>query len=404
MLRFGNKPVAQSYIRREPIMKYKAHVGFDVHAATITVKVAGLGRGDEGIFDHGTIPNRPDDIRKKINHLKKKYGEIAVCYEAGPCGYTIYWQLVGMGVHCDVVAPSLIPTKAGDQVKTDRRDAHKLAKYYRSGDLTPVFVPDKAHEALRDLVRAREAAKKDLRVAQHRLGKFLLRNGLHRPKHIATNWTQKHLDWIKTLKFEEKAQEIVYVDYLHEVEHQRDRLKALESFLDKAIEESPAEIREVVAALQMLRGVGKITAIGVTLEVGNFSRFTSPSKLMKYSGAIPSEHSSGPKRRQGSITKAGNKHLRTLMTEAAWSYRYLPGLNSRMKKCEKEIDAEVIAEVKEIAWKGQRRLCERYRTLCKSGKKSQVAITAVGRELLGFIWAIAVTVERRHVGAGKTAA
>lgn len=384
-------------------MKNKAYVGFDVHAATITVKVAGPGRGDEGIRDYGTIANRPDAIRKLINKIRKEYREIAVCYEAGPCGYTIYWQLVGMGVHCDVIAPSLIPTKAGDRVKTDRRDAHKLARYYRSGELTPVFVPDKAHEAIRDLVRAREAAKKDLRVARHRLGKFLLRNGLHRPKHVATNWTQKHLDWIKTLKFEEKSQEIVYVDYLHEVEHQRDRLKALESFLEKAIEESPAEIREVVAALQMLRGVGKITAIGVTLEVGNFSRFSSPSQLMNYAGMIPSEHSSGPTRRQGAITKAGNKHLRTLMIEAGWSYRYLPALNSRMKKCEKDIDAEVIAEVKEIAWKGQRRLCGRYRSLCKSGKKSQVAITAVGRELLGFIWAIAVTVERRHAGQ-KTAA
>jgi len=384
--------------------KYNVYAGFDVHAATITAKVAVPGWGDEGIIDQGTFLNSPDAIRKKINQLKKKYGEIAVCYEAGPCGYTLYWQLVGMGVHCDVVAPSLIPTKAGDRVKTDRRDAHKLARYYRSGELTPVFVPDKAYEAIRDLVRAREAAKKDLRSARHRLGKFLLRNGLHRPKHIATNWTQKHLDWIKTLKFEEKSQEIVYVDYLHEVEHQRDRLKALESSLNKAIDEGPAVIREVVAALQMLRGVGKITAIGVTLEVGNFSRFPSPSQLMKYAGMISSEYSSGATRRQGAITKAGNKHLRTLMIESGWSYRYMPGLNSRMKKCENEIDAEIIGEVKEIAWKGQRRLCERYRALCKSGKKPQVAITAVGRELLGFIWAIAVIVERRHAEARKTAA
>jgi len=382
--------------------KNTAYVGLDVHAATITVAVAECGR-DGDIRNLGTIPNRPDAVRKKIHKLVKEYQTIMVCYEAGPCGYTIYWQLTGMNVHCDVIAPSLIPTKAGDTVKTDRRDAIKLAKYYRSGDLEPVFVPDRAHEALRDLVRAREAAKKDLRSARHRLGKFLLRNGLYRPKHIVSNWTQKHMDWIKTLKFEEKSQEIVYLDYLHEVEHQRDRLKALESSIDKAIEDSPEEIREVVAALQMLRGVGKLTAIGVTVETGNFSRFSNPTQLMKYAGMTPSEHSSGPKKRQGGITKAGNKHLRTLMIEAGWSYRYLPALNSRIKKCEKDIDAEVLAEVKEISWKGQRRLCGRYRELCKSGKTSQVAITAVGRELLGFIWAIAVHVER-HVKMAKKAA
>ena len=379
-------------------------VGLDVHSVFIYVALAEAGRDGE-VRAYGRIDNRPGAVAKLMRKLGKKY-VLKVCYEAGPCGYVLYWQLVAMGIECQVVAPTLIPQKAGDRVKTDRRDAEKLARNYRSGELTFVWVPDRSHEALRDLVRAREAARKDQTVARHRLAKFLLRNGIHKPTGM-TSWTQKHILWVKTLKFEEKSQEVVFQDYLHEVEHQRDRIKSLENAIDTAIEEAPEEKRELVAALQMLRGVGKVTAIGVVAEVGNFSRFPSPSELMGYVGTVPSEHTTGgpKKKKQGGITKTGNTHLRRMMTESAWSYRYRPAVNLRMQKCQEQIPKALIAELKEIAWKAQCRLNSRYKSLCRNGKKPQVAITAVGRELLGFVWAIAVYVENHQATKeGKKAA
>ena len=371
-------------------------IGLDVHAETISVAVAESGRDGE-VRSLGIVANRPESIRKLMRKLQKENKHLRVCYEAGPCGYTTYWQLVTMGICCEVIAPTLIPTKPGDKVKTDRRDAIKLARLLRAGELTSVWVPDRAHEALRDLVRAREAAKKDQRTARHRLGKFLLRNGVYRQEKM-TSWSQKHVLWMNTLKFEEPSLKVVFQDYLHEVEHQRDRLKALEAAIDKAIEESPEHIREVVAALQLLRGVAKVTAVGVVAEVGNFSRFSKPSKLMSYTGVVPSEYSTGGpgKKKQGGITKTGNSHLRRLITEAAWAYRFRPAVNLRMQKCQGEVSQELVGEIKEIAWKAQCRLHERYKSLMRTGKAKQVAITAVGRELLGFVWSIAVNVEAHH--------
>jgi transposase len=367
-------------------------VGMDVHADFIYIALAEAGRDGE-VRSYGRISNRPETVRKTMRKLGQKH-KLRVCYEAGPCGYVLYWQITMMGFECQVVAPTLIPKKPGDRVKTDRRDAEKLARSYRAGELTFVWVPDRSHEALRDLVRARESAKKDQGVARHRLSKFLLRNGIYKPVRM-TSWTQKHILWIKTLKFEEKSQEVVFQDYLHEVEHQRDRIKALEQAIDLAIEEAPEEKRQLVAALQMLRGVGKVTAIGLMAEVGNFSRFPSPSELMGYVGTVPSEYTTGgpAKKKQGGITKTGNTHLRRMMTESAWNYRFRPTVNLRMQKCQDQIPEALIAEVKEIAWKAQHRLHGRYKSLCVRGKKPQVAITAVARELLGFVWAIAVYVE-----------
>jgi transposase len=301
----------------------------------------------------------------------------------------VYWQLTALGVRCEVVAPTLVPVKAGDRVKTDRRDALKLARSYRAGDLTPVWVPDTAHEALRDLVRAREAAKKDQLRARHRLGKFLLRHG-RRPSTAMKAWTQAHLAWVKSaVRFEHAAQEATLLDYLHEVDHVAARIERLEAAITAAVQTAPARMRAVIEALQALRGIALVSAVTIATEVGALSRFGKPRQLMGYSGAVPSEDSSGERTRRGGITKAGNAHLRRVVVEAAWAYRHRPAVGPALRKRQ----AAVSAEVKEIAWKAQHRLHTRYRALTARGKCKQQAMTAIGRELLGFIWAIGVHVE-----------
>lgn len=360
-------------------------IGLDVHAETIAVAIA---EPDGEVRSVGVIPNRPESIRK----LVKKLGpaeQLRVCYEAGPTGYVVYWELTALGVKCEVVAPTLVPVKAGDRVKTDRRDALKLARSYRAGDLTPVWVPDAAHEALRDLVRAREAAKKDQLRARHRLGKFLLRHG-RRPPIAMKAWTQAHLVWVKSaVRFEQAAQEATLLDYLHEVDHVAARITRLESAIDAAVHTAPVRMRAVIEALQALRGIALVTAVTIAAEVGELSRFAKPRQLMGYSGAVASEDSSGQRTRRGGITKAGNAHLRRVVVEAAWAYRHRPAVGPALRKRQ----ATVRAEVKEIAWKAQHRLHGRYRTLMARGKCKQQVVTAIGRELLGFIWAIGVYVE-----------
>jgi transposase len=325
----------------------------------------------------------------------KKLGpadSVRACYEAGPTGYVIYWQLTTLGVRCDVVAPTLVPTKAGDRVKTDRRDAEKLARCYRAGDLTPVWVPDAAHEALRDLVRAREAAKKDQLRARHRLGKFLLRQG-RRPPTGMTAWTQRHLAWIKTtVHFEQPAQEATLLDYLHEVEHAAGRIERLERVIDEAVQTAPARMRAVIEALQALRGIELVSAVTIVAEVGELSRFARAPQVMGYSGMGAREDSSGTRTRRGGITKTGNAHLRRLAIEAAWAYRHRPAVGGALRKRQ----AALSEEVKAIGWKAQLRLHARYRKLLGRGKCQQQVVTAVGRELLGFIWAIGVTAEREQ--------
>lgn len=362
-------------------------IGLDVHAETIAVAVA---EPDGEVRALGVIPNHPESIRK----LVKKLGpatHLRACYEAGPTGYVVYWQLTGLGVPCEVVAPTLVPVKAGDRVKTDRRDAIKLARSYRAGDLTPVWVPDAAHEALRDLVRAREAAKKDQLRARHRLGKFLLRHG-RRPLLGVSPWTQRHLEWVKTVHFEQEAQEATLLDYLHEVEHVAERIARLERAIDAAVKTVPESMREVIDALQALRGIALVSAVTIVAEVGELSRFATPRQLMGYSGAVASEASSGERIRRGAITKTGNAHLRRVIIEAAWAYRYRPAIGASLRKRQ----ATVAPKVTEIAWKAQHRLHTRYRHLLAKGKCQQQVVTAVGRELLGFIWAIGVHVEAKH--------
>lgn len=376
-------------------MKKVRFIGLDVHADTVAVAVA---EPDGEVRSMGVIPNRPESIRKLVKKLGPA-AQLRVCYEAGPTGYVIYWQLTGLGVHCDVVAPTLVPVKAGDRVKTDRRDATKLARSYRAGDLTPVWVPDAAHEALRDLVRAREAAKKDQLRARHRLGKFLLRHG-RRPATKTTPWTQRHLMWVRQLQFEQPAQEATRLDYLHEVDHAADRIDRLERAIDDAVKTVPRSMRVVIEGLQALRGIALISAVTIVAEVGELSRFRRAPQLMGYGGMGAREDSSGTRTRRGGITKTGNAHLRRIAIEAAWAYRHRPAVGGALRKRQ----ATLSEEVKAIGWKAQLRLHARYRKLLGRGKCQQHVVTAVGRELLGFIWAIGVTVERQQRQTSSSAA
>jgi transposase len=366
-------------------MKRIKFVGLDVHAETIAVAVA----EQEGeVRSLGVIPNREDSVRKLVRKLGP-LEEQRFCYEAGPTGYVLYWQLARMGAKCEVVAPTLVPVKAGDRVKTDRRDALKLARNYRAGELTAVWVPDAAHEALRDVVRAREAAKKDQLRARHRLSKFLLRHG-RRPPVGVKPWTMKYLEWVKReVHFEQLAQEATLLDYLHEVEHAAARIARLDGAIEEAAKCAPSKMRAVIEALQALRGIAHVSAVTVVAEPGELSRFSRAKQLMAYGGIVASENSSGERIRRGNITKTGNAHLRRIVVEAAWAYRHRPAVGATLRKRQEQVSEEV----KEIAWKAQQRLHQRYLKLLAKGKNKGVVVTAVGRELLGFIWAIGIKVE-----------
>jgi transposase len=375
-------------------MKNVRFIGLDVHAETIAVAVA---EPDGEVRSLGTIPNRPEPIGRLIRKLGKAE-QLRVCYEAGPTGYVLYWQLSELGVKCEVIAPTLVPVKAGDRVKTDRRDAEKLARCYRAGDLTPVWVPDAAHEALRDLVRARLAAKRDQLRARNRLSKFLLRQGRRVPPGV-TPWGTRHLAWVKQQNFEQAAQQATLVDYLHEVVHEAERIVRLERSIDTAIETLPQKMRAVIDALQSLRGIAKVSAVSIMAELGEVSRFENPRQLMGYSGIVSREHSSGERTRRGGISKAGSAHLRRIVIEAAWGYRHRPNLAPKLLARQRDLPEEI----KAIAWKAQHRLHARYARLLAKGKAKQQVITAVGRELLGFIWAIGVAAEHSQSQAPRSA-
>jgi len=356
----------------------------DVHAEKITVAIAEE-NGTVAVW--GDIFNREEAIRKLVQKLGPKE-QLRVCYEAGPTGYALYRQMRRLGVECAVVAPSLIPVKPGDRVKTNRRDAKKLAWCHRNGDLTAVWVPDEEQESLRDLVRAREAAKKDQTRARHRLSKLLLRHGQRPPEGVRA-WTSKYGEWLKKVQLLGKAQQVVVEDYLHEVDHCGARLQRLEKAIHEAIQEAPAGMRAVIENLQSLRGVAEVIAVTLVTEVGPFSRFASPRQLMAYSGVVASESSSGERVRQGGITKTGNAHLRRVIVEAAWAYRHRPAIGSTLRRRQKNLSGEIL----EISWKAQQRLHQKYRRLLGRGKNQPQTIVAVARELLGFLWAIAVKVE-----------
>src|ERR1700682_6165622 len=362
-------------------------VGLDVHAETIAVAVAETGGEVRSL---GVIPNRLESVRKMVHKLGAVQ-HLRACYEAGPTGYVLYWQVTQVGVACEGIAPSPVPTKAGDRVKTDRRDAEKLARCYRAGELTAVWVPDASHEALRDLVRAREAAKKDQLRHRHRLGKFLLRHG-KRPTDAGKAWTQKYLNWIRIhVQFDQPALEATLAHYLHEVDHAAEQILKLEKAIDEAVAQASSEIRSVIEALQALRGVAQMTAATIVGELGSLSRFPSPRQLMGYSGLVSREHSSGNRIQRGAITKTGNAHLRRVLVEAAWAYQHRPNVSGFLLRRQKSL--ALSHEAEQMAWKPQYRLHKRSHAFAVRGKNKNQIVTALGRELLGFVWAIAVHTE-----------
>ena len=366
------------------------YVGLDVHAETITAAVADP---DGSVRELGTIAHRPEAVRKLVRKLGGS-SRLRMCYEAGPTGYALYWELGALGVHCDVIAPTLIPTKVGDRVKTDRKDASKLARCYRAGDLTPIFVPDAATEALRDLVRAREVAKQDQLRARHRVSKFLLRHGRHRPEGMRA-WTGRHAIWLGQQRFDSPVLQTVFDEYRSTLGLIADRVERLEQAILTAVASlSPAQ-QTLVAALATLRGVREVTAATVVSELVTFRRFARPRQLMGYAGLVPREHSSGASRWRGAITKTGNAHLRRVLVEAAWAYRHRPAPSRVLRRRQVGQPAPVLA----IAHAAQTRLCARYRRMMSLGKAPLFIATIIGRELLGFMWAIAQEIEHHETPA-----
>ena len=360
-------------------INYAAYVGLDVHKDTIAVAVAPAGR--ESPTYVGEIANQRKAIGKLADDLVGRYGGevIQFCYEAGPCGYEVYRQLEGLGFDCAVVAPSRIPKAPGERIKTDRRDACKLARLSRSGELTSVWVPDEEQEAMRDLVRARADFKNAERKARQQLGAFLLRHGRHWSRSC---WTQVHFAWLDEQRFERDWQEWAFREYLDGVRAASDRVSALTKQLHEAL--ASWSMAPVVRSLIALRGVDVITAMTLLSELGDVSRFDKPGQLMAYLGLVPSEHSSGGRRRQGGITRTGNRQARRVLVESAWCYRFPARRTAHLERKA----AAASEEAKAIAWKAQRRLCGRYRHLLQAGKNSKQANVAVARELSGFVWDI----------------
>jgi transposase len=360
-------------------MQKTLYVGLDVHKASISVSAAEDGR--DGLVRYiGPIPNTPTDVAKMAKRLAKDGQRLEFCYEAGCCGYGVYRQLTGLGHGCMVIAPSKVPRASGDRIKTDRRDSEKLAVMHRNGDLTRVWVPDEYHEAMRDLVRARMAAKMQLTRAHQQLLAFLLRH--RRTYDGGDNWTQKHRVWLAGQTFEQPVHRVVFQDYMEAILTANDRMDQLAAQIITLVPNW--SMAPVVDALCGLRGISLISAVIFVAAVGDFSRFETARQLMAYIGLVPSEHSSGTSIRRGGITKTGNSEARRMLVEAAWSYRY----PARVAQSKMEILIKLPKPVRDIAWKAQSRLCGRYRKLSARGKKPTVVVTAIARELSGFIWAI----------------
>jgi len=357
-------------------VKRIAWVGNDVHQETITISVYGE-EGQEAIVEK-TIRNERRIVEKFYKRLAREY-EVRACYEASGNGYVFYRWLKEINIKCDVIAPSLIPKKSGDRIKTDTRDARKLGRYYRSGELTTIHIPNEKEEACRGLVRLRGQISEESRSSKQYILKFLQVRGLSYKE--GSNWTQKHRRYLKSLRFEEKIEQRIFNEYLMLLEYKEESLKKItEDIFELAHGE---EYRERVEKMMQLKGVKEITAMGIITEVVDFNRFSKPRELMAYLGLIPSENSSGEDRRQGSITKTGNTRVRRLLVEASWHYRHRATVTQRTE--EQKDEAWMIAQ------KAQKRLYEKYWRMVSKGKCATKAVTAVARELTGFIWAIMQT-------------
>jgi transposase len=356
-----------------------AFVAFDVAKAKHALAVAEPGRSGEVRF-LGEIENTPGTIERTVKKLAARYGRLQVCFEAGPTGYGLYRQIQELGHECVVVAPALIPKRSGERVKTNRRDAVALARLHRSGELTGVWVPDAVHEAIRDLVRAREAAMDDLRRKRQQLLSFLLRHG--RIYGGGGHWTLTHRRWLARQVFEHPAQQIVFQEGVDAIEDAVQRLRRLDEQL--AIIVPSWSLAPVVQAYQAMRGVSFLVAVTLTAEIGDLRRFETARQLMSFLGLVPGERSTGDTVRRKGLTLAGNRRARRALIEAAWTYRYPArvgeALRTRLEGVPKAI--------RDIAWKGQLRLCARYRRLSAVGKKLPVVVAAIAREMAAFLWAI----------------
>lgn len=367
----------------------KKYIGLDVSKSKIAVAIADEGRQEARFW--GTILHTKEAVHKFMQQLRKTDEEITleVCYEAGPTGYVLYRWLLEMGIICTVVAPSLIPKRAGDRIKTDKRDAVRLAQLFRAGELVSVYVPTIADEALRDLVRAREDAKEDMNRHKQRLGKFLLRLQLTDPKGSKPG-TSAHEQWLDTLRFTEECQHFTFQEYRNAIRETKSRIQRYEREIEKQAEtgiQAP-----LIRAFQALRGVALVTAATLSSEIVSITRFPTATAFMSYCGLVSSEHSSGDSRWQGRITKAGNAHLRRVLVEAAWGYRYSPAIRRRLRD---RLDG-LPQEIQSISWDAQIRLNKKYKELLYKGKHKGCVAVAVARELAGFVWAIAKELEKSN--------
>jgi transposase len=381
----------QSRIRKGPVaMTNTTYVGLDAHKDSIYVAMLQPGRKAPVEW---RIANGTNAARKLARQLRRQAeGELHACYEAGPCGYALQRELESEQVRCDVIAPSLIPMKPGDRIKTDRRDAKKLAELLRAGLLTVVHAPTEEEESVRDLCRCREDAKHDQTRAKNRLMKFLFRHDMHFSEGGA--WTQRYWKWLRSLRFENAVQQYVFEEYLLGVEQRQERVDAIEEKLAAVAVEEP--YREPVAHLRCFRGIDTVTAMTVVAELHDIRRFKSPRELMAYLGLVPSEHTSSEKHRRGSITKAGNSHLRRVLVESSWAARHRPTVGASLRARRRGQSPRVIA----IADRAMSRLHRRYWALTMRGKPHTVATIAITRELVGFLWAALTLETPRSVAAG----
>jgi transposase len=355
-------------------------VGLDVHKDSIDIGVCEAPRGAE-VRHLATVAGGCEAVTKALRRQISVGRRLHIVYEAGPCGFVLARHFASMGWQCDVVAPSCIPRPAGERVKTDRRDALKLARLARAGELSAVRVPGTADEAVRDVVRAREDAVREQRNARHRLKALLLRNGITYAGR--SSWTSAHVRWLSRLKMPEPAQQLAFQEYLHAISEAGARVARLEQALRDLLPQW--SLAPLVAALQALRGVQLISAMTLAAEIQDFWRFPSPRQLMAYLGLVPGEHSSGPKRRLGAITKAGNSPARRVLVEVAHLYRYPARVSPVIARRQTQLPKAVT----DIAWQAQTRLCARYRRLAARKLPTNKVVIAIARELAGFVWAIA---------------